>query len=243
LDLLSSGSPILRIPIWRQLGTRFLLKHDQRSWSSTRPMVPNLPWDFGVSNVERNLSSGLPISRIPIFWYDDSWTHNRTFLLIRILDFAVTKCNCFLSSGFAKRQTSPSRIFATRPKWIYSPDQILDFAKCKVKNTHLCESWCSDLRNWMIARHASFLRSIVVILSLFWDSKGLEILVSRLSRCRWLLIYATCLNWWAVMIGFGVFSVDLSDLLSIGNRYPDAFQDSLCLWEFNPRATLVRSYS
>jgi hypothetical protein len=48
-----------------------------------KPMAPNLPQDFGVSNVEKHFPSGLPFSRVPILRCDDSWLPQSGFPLCR----------------------------------------------------------------------------------------------------------------------------------------------------------------
>jgi hypothetical protein len=78
----------------------------------------SLNYDFPTSHYDKMTSAG---------------PHNRAFLLIGILDFAVPKCKCFLFSGFVKCRTLTSWIFDTHPKWMDGSNQTSVFFKCKIK--------------------------------------------------------------------------------------------------------------
>jgi hypothetical protein len=109
----------------------------------------------------------------------------------------------------------------TRPKWMDGSDQPSGFAKRQTKNSYLCNLRCPDLRCWMIMRHASFPRSMAVVLSQFRGSTGLGPLVSRLPICRWFLISATCPDRWTTLIVSG-FSLWISPTsCPRDSRYPD----------------------
>jgi hypothetical protein len=75
-----------------------------------KPTVPDFYRDFGVSNAEMHLFSGLPISRILILCYADSWPPRWRFpFLVGISNFAIPNCKDFLSTGFSISQLPKCR--------------------------------------------------------------------------------------------------------------------------------------